>query len=309
MIDFLFHNHDDDVDFSCLIIMFLRQPLSLIGLSLILISGCGQSSKTIEALQTKILEDVVSKGGSSLKAVMCPSDQPKAESLTCTGVLESGNGFDIAVKSQAGENHVWEIVSINGLLNMSQLQSAIQSGLTAELGNATIDCGTSTAYKATKPGEQFECQVTGTKPAADAKPSPDATASPTDKVEADAKKADAKQAPADPSKTKGQKPEKVVVTIAAGGNISWQRILPEGSATGDKQDSDAKVKDGGDQAKDPAKDGAKDGAIDPKTTANKSASKPTDATKPDAKNPDAAAAPAQSAEAALDAGGTDALED
>jgi hypothetical protein len=266
--------------------MFLRQPLSLLGLSLVLIGGCGPSNSAIESLQSKILEDVVSQGGNSLKSVICPADQAKAESFTCTGVLASGNGFDIAVKSQAGENHVWEIVSINGLLNMSQLQAAIQSGLTTELGTATIDCGTSTTYKATQPGEQFECQVSGTKPSADTK-----------------------KADADPSKTKGPKPEKVVVTIAAGGNISWQRILPEGKATGDKakdssdkaKDSGDKVKDSGDKVKDSG-DKAKDSAIDPKTTANKPESKPTDAAQPDA-------APAQSAEAALDAGGTDALED
>jgi hypothetical protein len=279
------------VDFSCLIIMFRRQPLSLLGLSLILIGGCGSTSNSaIESLQTKILEDVVSQGGNSLKSVICPADQAKAESLTCTGVLASGNGFDIAVKSQAGENHVWEITSINGLLNMAQLQAAIQSGLTAELGSATIDCGTSTTYKATQPGEQFECQVTGTKPPADAKNS-------------DAKKADAKKADADSSKTKGPKPEKVVVTIAAG-NISWQRILPEGKATGDKQNLDTKAKDSGDKAK--------DSAIAPKTTANQPESTPTNAAKPDTAKPDEKvpdAAPAQSAEAALDAGGSDALED
>jgi hypothetical protein len=265
--------------------MFLRQPLSLLGLSLILIGGCGQSNSAIESLQTKILEDVVSQGGDSLKSVICPADQAKAESFTCTGVLASGNGFDIAVKSQAGENHVWEIVSINGLLNMAQLQTAIQSGLTAELGNATIDCGTSKTYKATQPGEQFECQVSGTKPPADAKT-------------ADTKTTNPPKTEADPSKTKGPKPEKVVVTIAAG-SISWQRILPEGTATGDQQDLAAKAKDSGDKGK--------DSAIDPKTTADKPESKATDAAKPDEKAPDVA--PAQSAEAALDAGATDALED
>jgi hypothetical protein len=185
--------------------MFLRQPVSLLGLSLIFISGCSPSTnKAIESLQTKILEDVVGQGGSSLKSVVCPSDQQKAESFTCMGILESGNGFDIPVKSQAGENYAWEIVSINGLLNMSQLQAAIQSGLTAELGTATIDCGTSTAYKAAKPGEQFECKVEGTKPA-------------------DAAKSDKTSAKTPPNKKSG----KVMVTIASSGDISWQQIVPE----------------------------------------------------------------------------------
>jgi hypothetical protein len=193
--------------------MFLRQPLSLLGLSIILIGGCSSSSnKVIESLQTKILEDVVGQGGSSLQSVVCPADQQKADSFTCTGILASGKGFDIPVKSQAGENYTWEIVSINGLQNMSQLQSAIQSGLTAELGNATIDCGTSSTYKVAKPGEQFECKVEGTKPADAAKQT-----EPPESGDA------AKLAKTPSSKKSGN----VMVTIASSGDISWQQVVPE----------------------------------------------------------------------------------
>jgi hypothetical protein len=271
--------------------MFLRHPVSLLGLSLIFISGCSPSTnKAIESLQTKILEDVVGQGGSSLKSVVCPSDQQKAESFTCMGILESGNGFDIPVKSQAGENYAWEIVSINGLLNMSQLQSAIQSGLTAELGTATIDCGTSTTYKAAKPGEQFECKVEGTKPA-DAAKSGDA-AKPTDPPEL----SDAAKSNKTPAKTPLKKSSKVMVTIASSGDISWQQIVPE--------------------PKGGAKDTPKLPSPDANSAKSNSTATPSSAAVPSKANPDdataapPATAPAPTAESALDAADAlDKLED
>jgi hypothetical protein len=252
----LIQSHEDKVAFSFGIIMLLRSPLSLLGLTVILIGGCTPSSnKAIESLQSKILEDVVSQGGSSLKSVVCPPDQEKAASFTCTGILESGKGFDIAVKSQEGQNYAWEIVSINGLLNMSQIQAAIQSGLATEISAAKIDCGTTTTYKATKPGEQFECQVAGTKPAASDKTSDKAS----DKKADDAKPTDAKPTNAKPTDAKSTETKsasisgKVVVTIASSGDISWQRITPEGKPSENAPTAntakDAAKKDTADQAK------------------------------------------------------------
>lgn len=279
--------------------MLLRPSLGLVGLTVILISGCSPASnKAIESLQTKILEDVVSKGGNSLKSVICPAEPPKAETLTCTGILESGNGFDIPVKSE-GENQAWEIVSIKGLLNMAQLQSAIQSGLTAELGTATIDCGTSTPYKVAKPGEQFECQVTGTKTDATKDPKATDTKDAKDPKATEVKAPDAKAA-----KAKAAKPEKVVVTIASSGDISWQRVLPEG------KENPANSKDSGTSSKDAAIDKKATSSTSDKTAAD---IKPADgkSTDPKATSTDAppTTTPAASAEAALDAGAIDAIED
>jgi hypothetical protein len=277
--------------------MLLRSPLSLLGLTVILIGGCTPSSnKAIESLQAKILEDVVSQGGSSLKSVVCPSDQQKAASFTCTGILESGRGFDIAVKSQEGQNYAWEIVSISGLLNMSQIQAAIQSGLATEISAVKIDCGTTTTYKATKPGEQFECQVAGTKPAASDKASDKKAddARPTEAKPTDAKPTDAKSADAKSTETKSTKISgKVVVTIASSGDISWQRLTPEGkpseNATTANAAKDATKKDTADQAK--------IGAIAPPADSAKSTTPvpPADITQ-------TPTAPTSSAEAALDAG-------
>jgi hypothetical protein len=243
--------------------MLFRPPLSLVGLTIILIGGCTPSSnKAIESLQAKILEDVVSQGGSSLKSVVCPPDQQKAANFICTGILESGKGFDIAVKSQEGQNYAWEIVSINGLLNMSQIQTAIQSGLATEISAAKIDCGTTTTYKATKPGEQFECKVAGTKPAVSDKKAANISG-------------------------------KVVVTIASSGDISWQRITPEGKPS-ENAAKDAAAKD---TSKQDTTEQSKPAAIATPADAAKSTTPvpPADITP-------TPIAPTSSAEAALDAG-------
>lgn len=284
--------------------MFFRHPWPLVGLAAIVLTGCSQSSKAIESLQAKILEEVVQQGGSSLKSVVCPQDKPNEPSFTCTGILESGSGFDIPVKANEDKSYAWEIVSIKGLLNMTQLQAAMRSGLMAEFGEPTIDCGTTTTYKAAKPGEQFECKVAGTKLPEVAKkgdaskpetPSPQATPDQTAKPAA---------ANSKPEKTTG----KIMVTIASSGDISWQRVLPEGPA--DKsaaKGDDATAKTGGTDAK-PDATAKGDGA----TAAPKSATNNPPAA--DAKSPAAettAAPPSanKSAEEAVNAGAFNAAED
>jgi hypothetical protein len=289
------------MDFSLLISpMLFRHACSLLGLAAILLTGCAPSSKAIESLQSKILEDVLKQGGSSLKSVVCPQDKPNEPSFTCTGILESGSGFDIPVKVNEDKSYAWEIVSIKGLLNMTQLQAAIRSGLMAEFGEPTIDCGTTTAYKAAKPGEQFECQVAGTKLPATAKkgdaskpetlspqPTPDQSAKPS--------------ATSKSEKTTG----KIMVTIASSGDISWQHVLPEGPDKSAAKGGGTPDKTGGADTKPKAK---ADGAIAPKSATN---NPPADA---DTKIPAAeitAAPPSanKSAEEAVNAGAFDAAED
>jgi hypothetical protein len=276
-----------------MIIMLRHYSWSLVGLSIVGLTGCAQSSKAIESLQTKILEDVVRQGGSSLKSVVCPSDKAQEASFDCLGVLESGSGFDIPVKLQDDQSHSWSIVSIKGLLNMSQLQAAIQSGLGAEIGDPQIDCGTTTAYKAAKPGEQFECKVEGIKLAAAPKPSD--SAKPSDVPAAKADNASTRPAA---DKTKSEKTVgKVMVTIASSGDISWQRILPEGK---DKLAEKAKLGTNGSVT--PDKDG-----VTPSQAVATDAPPDTTATKADITPAPPSAN--KSAEAAVNAGAFDAAED
>jgi hypothetical protein len=291
------------MDFSLLISpMLFRHAWSLLGLAAILLTGCSPSSKAIESLQTKILEDVVKQGGSSLKSVVCPQDKPNEPSFTCTGILESGSGFDIPVKSNEDKSYAWEIVSIKGLLNMTQLQTAMRSGLMAEFGEPTIDCGTTTAYKAAKPGEQFECQVAGTKLPATAKqgdaskpetPSPQATPDQSAKPAA---------ANSKPEKTTG----KVVVTIASSGDISWQRVLPEGPDKSAAKGGDTANKTAGADTK-PDATAKADGAIAPPKSATDDS--PTDAKIPAAEITAAPPSANKSAEEAVNAGAFNAAED
>jgi hypothetical protein len=276
--------------------MLLRHySWSLLGLSIVGLTGCAPSSKAIESLQTKILEDVVRQGGSSLKSVVCPSDKAQEASFDCLGVLESGSGFDIPVKLQDDQSHSWSIVSIKGLLNMSQLQAAIQSGLAAAIGDPKIDCGTTTAYKVAKPGEQFECKVEGIKLVAAPKPSD--SAKPAD---VPATKVDKASTSLAADKTKSEKiVGKVMVTIASSGDISWQRVLPEGKDKDKLADKDKLgTKDGVASGKDSVTSGK---AMATNTPPNDTGTKADTTPAPPSAN--------KSAEKAVNAGAFDAAED
>jgi hypothetical protein len=182
--------------------LFDRLPASLLGfIALSMLTSCGNSSAYFETLQTQIQADVVKQGGNSLKSVICsPPEGEKA--LNCTGLLESGSGFDIAVEQKEDKSYAWNIPSVKGLLNMLQIQTAIKAGLQPEVGEVSLDCGGDQTYRSAKPGESFECQL-----------------------KKDQSSTTAKTSPKDAGKTPTQ-PEKVVVTIMPSGDISWQRTLP-----------------------------------------------------------------------------------
>lgn len=189
-----------------------RAASQLFGLSLgaIAIAGCnGNNQKIAEQIQ----QDIVSNGGTSLKSVICPNGiAPEAEqSFECVGKVENGYTFTIPVQSKDDKGTLtWDVPHAKGLLNIPKLEGVIQENLTAEIGTKpTVTCGG--IYKALKPGEGFECQLSYKK----LKPTPK-PAKPT------------KGKPTQPPKPiKVTQTEKVNVTTDDSGNISWQRILPK----------------------------------------------------------------------------------
>jgi hypothetical protein len=217
--------------------LFDRLPVTLLGfIALSMLTSCGNSSAYLETLQTQIQADVVKQGGNSLKSVIC-SPSEGAKPPNCTGLLESGSGFDIAVQQKEDKSYAWDIPSVKGLLNMLQIQTAIKAGLQPEVGEVSLDCGGDQAYRAAKPGESFECQLKKNQPSATPKASPKDT-----------------KDPKDAGKTPTQ-PEKVVVTIMPSGDISWQRTLPLNAKLGDIKLGDSKV---GDSKLGDPKSGSKD---------------------------------------------------
>jgi hypothetical protein len=195
--------------------------MSTIGLSLGLglLTGCGASTEYLDKLQAEIQTSVTDQGGSSLKSVICSQTEAN-QSLQCVGVLESGSGFDIEVKKKDDQSFDWKIPSVKGLLNMNQLQTAIQEDLKKELkGDVTIDCGIAQTYRATKPGESFECQAKVNP----GNPPDQKSDSKESKQEAAAQAQSNQKLPSPSSKNQ---PEKIMVTMLPTGDVSWQRLSP-----------------------------------------------------------------------------------
>ncbi|NJM45716.1 MAG: hypothetical protein HC860_05710 [Alkalinema sp. RU_4_3] len=239
-----------------------------------LLSSCG---KTIDAakIEKLIQEGLVQAGGSSIKSVICPKDvvqQQASKGFICTGILDSGNGFDIDVQQKDAEGNVdWKVASIKGLLHMPQVQDAILAGLEKEVGKVELDCPAKTAYYTFKPGDTLECAIRGA-----------IGSEKKEEGKKEDKKTDDKTAPkADKPDGKSKEPDKVLITMLPSGELNWQRLTPAGP-------SDGKVVSGKDTP------GAKPDA--------KTAGKPDGTTRPDAKSEGKAAAGATPTPAAGTAG-------
>ena len=239
--------------------------LIFIPLILVALSGCGKTLN-VAKIEDTIKSSLTKQGGTSIKSVICPENvKPEAgKTFECTGILDSGAGFAIAVQQQDDQgNIVWEVSSVKGLVNMAQLQTELNQGLKKEVGQASIDCGNANSYRPVKPGEMFECQLLKRDAATKPVEAKDAEKLPAED------KSESKPEPS-PSSTKPVKSNDIIqVTIQPSGDISWQRIIKV---------ADAKVAD----SKLPAPK-ASDAAT-PETP------KP-DASKPETPNPDQAPNP------------------
>lgn len=179
--------------------------LGVIGVAFV---GCTRSLEPAK-IEEAIKSEVVKQGGGSLKSVICPNQiRPQAgSSFECVGVLDSGNGFVIPVKQQDDRGTlVWDVPSVRGLINMAKLQTEFERGLKSEIGQASIDCGTTHPYRAVKPGESFECKL----------------------IKRDAAKA--ASIGAEPASEKAtpnaiESADVVQVTIQPSGDINWQRLI------------------------------------------------------------------------------------
>ncbi|MDX2228703.1 MAG: DUF4333 domain-containing protein [Leptolyngbyaceae cyanobacterium bins.349] len=189
------------------------------------ITGCGGLDN--KKIANQIQQDITGNGGTSLKSVTCPGgiNPEVGKGFECVGEMDNGYTFTITVQQQDEQgNLTWDVPHAKGLINVPKLESWMQENLTTEIGTKpTIACGG--VYKAIKPGEGFECQLSYkvTKP----------VGRPT---QATAKK------PVKPLPTiEVTQTEKVNVTTDESGNVSWQRILPKVVATNSQATSRAKA--------------------------------------------------------------------
>jgi hypothetical protein len=200
------------------------------------LSGCARSLDT--KVTEKTLKEQLSKQGvGSLKQVSCPGDLKAGQKFECIGIFESGIGFKIPVEQKGeGDQIVWEIPTIKGMLNMKQVLNLIQGEL--KLADGSIDCGTSSTYRMATLGSTFECTVTSRVLDGAGKDAKEKSSEQSPGKETQDKKNDksltAADKKADPSgklpEVKGAvkpplEPDKIEIAIASSGDVTWQRMV------------------------------------------------------------------------------------
>ncbi len=210
---------------------------------LLLLTSCGASLDT-QKIAVTIQDDVIKQGGLSLKEVRCPEKITPAvgQAFECVGVLDGGGIFAISVNQQDTQGRVqWQISSVRGLLNVPELQTAVQQEIQKDkdIGQATVDCGRTT-YRPTKPGETFECKLLkrGEPTTKSSEKSGDQLQD-TAKLETSTSKTIAANQIRTTSAKPPNNPETILITIDTTGNANWQRVLPGASQRGSTPKSPA----------------------------------------------------------------------
>jgi hypothetical protein len=132
------------------------------------LAACDGNRLDVRPLETSIKTELEKQGGIIVQTVFCPKDVPKVKDsfFQCKGKLVPRGEFVVTVQQEDEAGKVkWEVLNSNGLLNLPRLEKRLQKEVGAEIGvEPMIKCSTGTRqYRATKPGDSFECKVTNGK--------------------------------------------------------------------------------------------------------------------------------------------------
>lgn len=127
-----------------------------------LVAGCSRSLN-LEGVRTAIEEGLEDQLGFGIAAVTCPEsrDAVAGDTFECTAAGEKGAKVTVKVTQEDDQGNVeWEVVSSEGLLDVTALLVQIRDGISEQAGvEVKVDCGTSTLREAV-PNESFDCQAT-----------------------------------------------------------------------------------------------------------------------------------------------------
>jgi len=99
-----------------------------------------------------------------ISSVDCSKAPPAVKAGTifeCTATPSVGGRLTVKVtENDDSGNITWEVVKTEGLLSLQAIEQAVTKGLKEQTGaDATVSCGG--RWRATKPGETFECDAKG----------------------------------------------------------------------------------------------------------------------------------------------------
>ncbi len=141
----------------------LLSCLGVIGVSLVL-AGCG-TKLDMAVINKSIGDGLAGQLGLVDTAVTCPQEAPPAkagDTFECEAKPKDGGRLVLKVTQKDDKGNIaWELVKIEGMINLKTAEEAITQGLKEQTGaDVTVSCGGGgTSLRAAKEGEEFECQA------------------------------------------------------------------------------------------------------------------------------------------------------
>lgn len=142
----------------------LLSCLGVMAMSLLL-TGCG-TKLDMGVINKSISDGLASQLGLADTVVTCPQEAPPAkagDTFECEAKPKDGGRLVLKVTQKDDKGNIaWELVKIEGMINLKTAEEAITSGLKEQTGaEVTVSCGEEggSNLRAAKAGETFECQA------------------------------------------------------------------------------------------------------------------------------------------------------
>jgi hypothetical protein len=137
--------------------------LGVLGLSLML-TGCG-TKLDMNVISKSISDGLASQLGLADTAVTCPQEAPPAkagDTFECEAKPKDGGRLVLKVTQKDDKGNIaWELVKIEGMINLKTAEESITKGLKEQTGvDATVSCGGGGGnLRAAKADETFDCEA------------------------------------------------------------------------------------------------------------------------------------------------------
>jgi len=138
--------------------------LGVMGMLLVL-TGCG-TKLDMAVINKSISDGLASQLGLADTVVTCPQEAPPAkagDTFECEAKPKDGGRLVLKVTQKDDKGNVaWDLVKIEGMINLKTAEEAITTGLKEQTGaDVTVSCGEEggSSLRAAKAGETFECQA------------------------------------------------------------------------------------------------------------------------------------------------------
>ncbi|MEP7009182.1 MAG: DUF4333 domain-containing protein [Acidobacteriota bacterium] len=138
--------------------------VGVLAMSLVL-TGCG-TKLDMSVINKSISDGLASQLGLTDAVVTCPLEAPPAkagDTFECEAKPKDGGRLTLKVTQKDDKGNVaWDLVKIEGMINLKTAEEAITTGLKEQTGaDVTVSCGEQggSSLRAAKAGETFDCQA------------------------------------------------------------------------------------------------------------------------------------------------------